>query len=111
LGEFFRAVTQKISSPLSPGDAHGQVATLICAFPALVITPLIVPFINLFARGFDPASIRQAWQLGEIILVMQRPLLRAFPALAITPLIVLLINPFARAFDPGSFARHGSLGK
>jgi hypothetical protein len=73
LGEFFRAVTQKISSTLSPGDAHGQVATLIRAFRASAITTLIILFINSFARAFDPTSIRQAWQLGEIILVMQRP--------------------------------------
>jgi predicted nucleic acid-binding protein len=57
LGEFFRAVTQKIPPPLSPGDAHGQAATLIRAFPALAITPLIVLFINPFARAFDPASV------------------------------------------------------
>jgi len=57
LGEFFRAVTQKIPSPLSPRDTHGQVATSIRAFPAHVITPLIVPFINPFARAFDPATI------------------------------------------------------
>jgi len=42
LGEFFRAVTQKIPSPLSPSDAYGQIATLIRALSALPITPLIV---------------------------------------------------------------------
>ena len=39
LGEFFRAVTRKIPSPLSPSDAYGQIATLIRALPALPVSP------------------------------------------------------------------------
>lgn len=57
LGGILPAVTQKTPSPLSPSDAYGQVATLIRAFSALPITPLIVLFLNPFARAFDLAAI------------------------------------------------------
>ncbi len=42
LGEFFRVVTGKIRPPLTPVDAHAQVAALIRAWPVLPVTPLIV---------------------------------------------------------------------
>jgi predicted nucleic acid-binding protein len=101
LGEFFRAVTQKIPSPLSPGDAHGQIATLIRAFPALPITPLIVLEA---ARGVRDHRLNywdaQVWataRLNQIPLVLSEDFKDGLVLDG-----VRFVNPFARAFDPAS---------
>jgi predicted nucleic acid-binding protein len=98
LGEFFRAVTQKIASPLSPEDAYGQITTLIRALTALPITPLIVLEA---ARGVRDHRLNywgaQVWataRLNQIPLVVSEDF---------TDGLVLdgvrFVNPFARAFD------------
>ena len=101
LGEFFRAVTQKIPSPLSPSDAYGQIATLIRALPALPITPLIVLEA---ARGGRDHRLNywdaQVWataRLNQIPLALSEDFKEGFVLDG-----VRLATPFARAFDPGT---------
>jgi predicted nucleic acid-binding protein len=101
LGEFFRTVTQKIPSPLSPGDAHGQIATLIRAFPALPITPLIVLEA---ARGVRDHRLNywdaQVWataRLNQIPLVLSEDFKDDLVLDG-----VRFVNPFARSFDPST---------
>ena len=101
LGEFFRTVTQKIPSPLSPGDAHGQIATLIRAFPALPITPLIVLEA---ARGVRDHRLNywdaQVWataRLNQIPLVLSEDFKDGLVLDG-----VRFVNPFARSFDPST---------
>jgi predicted nucleic acid-binding protein len=42
LGEFYRATTRKLTPPLSPAEAHDQVALLAEAWMVLPVTPLVV---------------------------------------------------------------------
>ena len=99
LGEFFRAVTQKIPSPLSASDAYGQIATLIRALPALPVTPLVVLEA---ARGGRDHRLNywdaQVWgtaRLNQIPLVLSEDFGDGFLLDG-----VRFVNPFARAFDP-----------
>ncbi len=98
LGEFFRAITQKISAPLSPSDAYGQIATLIRALSTLSITPLIVLEA---ARGVRDHRLNywdaQIWataRLNQIPLVLSEDFKDGFVLDG-----VRFINPFVRAFD------------
>lgn len=98
LGEFFRAATQKIRPPLSPSDAHNQIATLIRAWPVLPITPLIVLEA---ARGVRDHRLAywdaQVWataRLNQIPMVLSEDFKDGQVLDG-----VRFVNPFARAFD------------
>jgi predicted nucleic acid-binding protein len=102
LGEFFRAVTLKIPSPLNPSDAYGQIITLIRAFSPLPITPLIVLEA---ARGVRDHRLNywdaQVWataRLNQIPLVLSEDFKDGFVLDG-----VRFVNPFARAFDLATF--------
>lgn len=98
LGEFFRAVTRKILWPLIPNDAYDQIATLIRAFSALPITPLIV---LKAARGVRDHQLNyrdaQVWATArpnQIPLVLSEDFRDGFVLHG-----VRFADPFARAFD------------
>lgn len=99
LGEFFRAVTQKIKAPMSAGDAYGQIIVLIRALPVLPITPLVVLEA---ARGvrdhrlaYWDAQIWATARLNQIPLVLSEDFKDGSVLEG-----VRFANPFARAFDP-----------
>jgi predicted nucleic acid-binding protein len=99
LGEFFRAVTQKIASPLSASDSYGQIATLIRAFSVLPITSLVALEA---ARGVRDHRLNywdaQVWataRLNQIPLVLSEDFKEGLVLDG-----VRFVNPFARAFDP-----------
>jgi len=98
LAEFFQAATRKIRAPLSPADAHDQIATLIRAWALLPITPLVVLEA---ARGVRDHRLAywdaQVWataRLNQIQLVLSEDF-RDGQILD----GVRFVNPFARAFD------------
>jgi predicted nucleic acid-binding protein len=101
LGEFFRAVTQKIKPPMSPGDAYGQIVAFIRALPVVPITPLIVLEA---ARGvrdhrlaYWDAQIWATARLNQIPLVLSEDFKDGSALEG-----VRFADPFARAFDPTS---------
>ncbi len=98
LGEFFRAVTQKIPAPLSPSDARDQMATLIRAWPVLSVTPLVVLEA---ARGVRDHRLSywdaQVWataRLNQLPLVLSEDFKDGQVLDG-----VRFSDPFARAFD------------
>jgi predicted nucleic acid-binding protein len=98
LGEFFRAATQKIQSPLSPSDAYGQVATLTRAFTTLAITRLIVLEAVRGVRdhrlNYWDAQVWATARLNQIPLVLSEDFKDGSVLDG-----VRFVNPFARAFD------------
>ncbi len=101
LGEFFRAVTQRIPSPLSSSEAHSQITILIRAFPALPITPLIVLEAARGVRdhrlGYWDAQIWATARLNQIPLVLSEDFQDGLVLEG-----VRFVNPFAPAFDPAT---------
>lgn len=98
LGEFFRAVTEKIRAPLTAADAYAQVATLIRAWPILSITPLVILEA---ARGVRDHRLSywdaQVWataRLNQIPVVLSEDFEHGRVLDG-----VRFLNPFSRTFD------------
>ena len=103
LGEFFRVVTSRLATPLSPADAHAQLTDLSQTWPVLPVTPFIVLEA---ARGvrdhglaFWDAQLWATARLNQIDSVLSEDFHdgRTLDG-------VRFRDPFAASFDPSALA-------
>lgn len=103
LGEFFRVVTSRLGTPLSPAEACAQLAELAQAWPVLAVTPPVVLEGARGARdhglGFWDAQIWATARLNQVETILTEDFQdgRVLEG-------VRFRNPFAPEFDPATLA-------